>query len=175
MNILESAAILDVAEKGNMKNHFSSDCCCKECFISDGKTNEIGCDRRNGFKRKIEDDKKHKNKGPKSSEHKEMCPGCSWCCIGEKEPIYPGFEKKPKGRDGEKVDESKANGMVDIGAWEEKHVPGAKEYYKEIDVNIKNRIWVDKTPASQKWGKNGCGQSKVVLGSAPQNPQERGS
>jgi len=83
-----------------------------------------------------------------SSTHKEMCPGCSWCCIGEKEPIYPCFEKKHKGKSSTCDDESKVSGMVDIGAWEEKNVPGAKEYYKVIDTKIKSRVWINNRSAA---------------------------
>jgi len=70
--------------------------------------------------------------------------------LGEKEPTYPGFVKNKKaesntyyrrlcGEVGE--GEGKDSRMIDVGAWEEKNVPGAKEYYKEIDERIKNRVW----------------------------------
>ena len=79
-----------------------------------------------------------------------MCPGCSWCCIGEKEPIYPGFEKKHKGKSSTCDDEGKVSSMVDIGAWEEKNVPGAKEYYKEMDEKIKSRMWTSRRSTAHK-------------------------
>jgi len=77
-----------------------------------------------------------------------MCPGCSWCCIGEKEPIYPVFEKKHKAESSTGDNDGKASGMIDIGAWEEKNVPGAKEYYKEIDTKIKSRVWISNRSAA---------------------------
>ena len=145
MSTWESAAILDVAEKGNTKNPSHGIAVVRNVSFPMEKPMKLAVTEETASREKLKAiNKKHKNKGPKSFAHKEMCPGCSWCCTGEKEPIYPGFEKKPNGENGDKVDKSKTYGMVDIGAWEEKHVPGAKEYYKEIDVNIKNRIWVDK-------------------------------
>jgi len=94
-----------------------------------------------------------------SASHKDMCPGCSWCCLGEEEPTYPGFVKHKKAESstyyrelcGELCDgEGKGRRMVDVGAWEEKNVPGAKEYYKEMDEKIKSRVWTSKRSTAHK-------------------------
>jgi len=79
--------------------------------------------------------------------------------LGEKELTYPGFVKHKKaesttyyrelcGEVGD--DEGEDRRMIDVGAWEEKNVPGAKEYYKEMDEKIKNRVWTSKRSTAYK-------------------------